>query len=168
MNHVILATDSRGAGLPDFAKKQVYPVHTIIIPGGSIGDVANAAKKKAQEIQGQELLQIQFLIIIAAGICNLTSKEKHQNGIEISYNYNSDRKQKLINEIQSIYKSMNTDSFNTKIVHIPAVSLNKYQDFNIQKKNYPVVYTHQIKRMTNKLNLNQTLKKSTVKSPNKT
>ncbi|MES9884555.1 MAG: hypothetical protein ABW185_27235 [Sedimenticola sp.] len=179
MNHIIIASDSRGSGLTHFLHQNhhvctssnfvhtvVRPhqklityasdvasngpprnallsenhtnyVHTIVAPGAKVMTLASEVQNKIRNISLLSDTQPNFYVVIASGICNLTSKINHKRGYEIIYHQTDLKLSNLIRDIDYIYSTLNTANISTKIVHIPPVSLQKAEQYSRQHKTLP-------------------------------
>lgn len=127
MAYSIIATDSRGRGLPNSTANQAI----IVKPGATleklVEDINLTITQNTQENQN-------ICVTIAAGICNLTTKINNTNGTEVVYFSSQENVDQVISFIKDTYESMNSDSVSLRLAHIPPVSLLKSEDFNILKK----------------------------------
>jgi hypothetical protein len=134
-HHLVIATDSRGRQLENYIKRHdpfppTFSLSFIIKPGATI-----AALKKEICLQISSLESDNFIsvnVVLAAGICDLTEKINHHPGLEISYTNNTNKADKIITELQSMYtdlkssynavtSSNNTTSFFTEIFCIQPI-----------------------------------------------
>ena len=138
MDHIIFATDSRGAKLKHFLMSNttltLYTVHTIIIPGAKIETLTQAFDNKLRKIFSSSTSVHHVFVIVAAGICNLTEKIHHANGTEIVYISDLAKTSHILEVINSVYKTYNSSTVSCKLVHIPPVSLISSSQFNMSKR----------------------------------
>ena len=100
-------TDSRGTGLDDYIKGPQW--NTAVVPSSTRSKITTAVcvKKGAKLEQAQKFLldtnagQNKDLIIIAAGICNLTERIRDSHANTLVYR-NRERKQHVIDIIQQL------------------------------------------------------------------
>ena len=108
MDHIIFATDSRGAKLKHFLMSNttltLYTVHTIIIPGAKIETLTQAFDNKLRKIFSSSTSVHHVFVIVAAGICNLTEKNHHANGTEIVYISDLAKTSHILEVINSLIK----------------------------------------------------------------
>lgn len=144
MNQIIIGADSRGRGLHRYLNKESSwaEMNTIIRPGATLKTVAENVQQRIKSIDENESVSATFFVVLGAGICNLTNKIRHANGTEIVYENGALKKSLLINDLDIIYKEMNTPQIKTKVCHIPSVSLLKSrQHFFLTKKLCKSIFT---------------------------
>ena len=134
--NIIIASDSRGRGLThhieQYKQFQELPNHTfihILMPGATIETLRQEISKQITKLHTQ---QAYTSITLLAGICNFTSKIKiydHQGtfaGTQIVYNHTTSKTDNIIEELQSMASTFNTDTTTLKIASIPPANLKKY------------------------------------------
>lgn len=130
MNQIIIAADSRGAGLQKYISStqinNIYNISTTVIPGGKLIKLNQILQENYQTINNQIYQPVSACqVILAGGICNFTSKEHHTGGVEISYTNSETNILDLKSKISEIYQEWNSPTTKFKICHIPSVSLDK-------------------------------------------
>ena len=74
--------------------------------------------------QTEEQLTLQHTsITVSACICNLTQKNHHKRGTEISYEHSQDNIENLIENIQTLSNIFNTGTTTLRITSVPPTSL---------------------------------------------
>lgn len=137
MRHVLIGTDSRGRKLEQYILKyRPFPEHwkitLAVVPGATLSTIKDAIMEKLTKPEwgGHFESSTDLSVVIAAGICNLTEKQKHTEGVELCY-LGENKVDKCISEISTIQKEfMDTCQLKPKFVTIAPVSLAKYQAFS--------------------------------------
>ena len=137
MANIIVASGSRGRHLPSYINRFHSFHHTahftqIIIPGATIEHIHHAIISNFQQNQQSSIIPQHTSITVSADICNLTTKNHHQGGTEISYNHSQETIDKLIQSLQTLSDSFNTDTTTLRITSIPPSSLIKSRTHHIQ------------------------------------
>jgi hypothetical protein len=130
MYNIIIATDSRGRFLERYLASTKpfwhrWQVCTIMKPGANL-------KVLKEEIQKHLHPEKQNIIMLAGGICNLTSKITHRGGVEITYT-STDKVQNITSTLHDISDELSHSNTIVKIATIPPVSLDKYSTFQKSK-----------------------------------
>lgn len=133
MDHIIIAVDSRGRGLNDFIQGNLlfpYFFTILCIPGGKLDTLKAAITQTLHKEQRQNKTHI----ILAGGICNMTTKLKHEGGTELTYNQ-ADKIDKLTTQLQNMSSHFNSfPNTSFAITTIPPASLKKANAFNREKQ----------------------------------
>lgn len=145
--HIIIASDSRGRGFPQYIQShQPFPLHwkisLLIRPGATIEKLTRETENILKLENNSQSTNVMFF----AGICNLTEQINHQFGTEICYH----SYQKVQNTIQAINQSFQKlQTFNCKVQYatISPVSLTSYINYQ-QKKGNLLKSIHQFEQIT--------------------
>lgn len=145
--HIIIASDSRGRGFPQYIQShQPFPLHwkisLLIRPRATIEKLTRETENILKLENNSQSTNVMFF----AGICNLTEKINHQFGTEICYH----SYQKVQNTIQAINQSFQKlQTFNCKVQYatISPVSLTSYINYQ-QKKGNLLKSIHQLEQIT--------------------
>ena len=106
MANIIVATDSRGRQLTTYINTHLPFKHNtqftpILIPGATKENIHQAIVFHLQQTEEQLTLQ-HTSITVSACICNLTQKNHHKGGTEISYEHSQDNIENLIENMQRL------------------------------------------------------------------
>ena len=91
-------------------------------------------------------------------VCDLTSKEHHTGGIEISHFSSENNTLDLKSRISDLYYEWNSIKNNFKICHIPSVSLQKSASNNIQMGKLTILKYNEEEKRTQQEMLESDLK----------
>ena len=139
MNHLILAADSRGVVLENYAAthsiSKEYEIHQIIMPGGKISTISAAINKTIRKIKSINVhIEQNIQIVMMAGICSLTEKFKHINGTEVKYIRDTNNIELIKQDISNLYHNMQKNQIHFKVAHFVPANLTKYTTFNQEKR----------------------------------
>ena len=137
MNHVIFATDSRGAKLKKYLDENHHfgadcKAHVYVMPGGKIHDVGEKIKQKVANLRAATYCGT-IMAVIAAGICNLTEKITHAGGVQICYMRMAGKVEFFLKELHDISEYFHSISVVCQIACVPPASIVKYAEFNVLK-----------------------------------
>jgi len=135
-SHLIFGCTSRGGKLPDFiSNHDPFPenVRTSIIVrgGGLISEIYEDIKSKIESIPLNEGNNI--IVVFCAGLCDLTTKVKHDFGTEITYTRESSNFNNIIPDLTAIQSELFDRDIPVIFTCIPPASISKYRDFNFIK-----------------------------------
>ena len=128
MEHIIIATDSRGKGLDTFiSTNNSLPYHStvLILPGATLQRIDQSIRDLLNNQYPPTHLYYKTHIYISAGICNITTKSQHEHGTEITYS----REDQITNitdilqKMYTYYTSLDNTTFH--IITIPPINLQK-------------------------------------------
>ena len=139
-SHLIFGCTSRGGKLSDYISNYyLFPnyVRTSIIVkgGGLISEIYKDVKSKIDSISLNE--DDNIIVVFCAGLCDLTTKVKHDFGAEITYSRESSNFNNIIPELTAIQGELFNREIPVIFTSIPPGSISKYRDFNFNK-----FYTH--------------------------
>lgn len=138
-HEVLIATDSRGRNIHTYMDQQtILPkhikIHTIFRPGATINRLQSSILHHIQTHPHMQKIQspsyIIHLIVIAVGICDLTTRTRHPKGPELCYIRTPHKIQDIITQIQTLYSQLTVMKFKVKFATIPSVSLKKHNTFH--------------------------------------
>lgn len=134
--HLIFGCTSRGGKLSNYISNHYLfaeNVRTSIIVrcGGLISEIYEDVKSKIQSIPLNEGNNI--IVVFCAGLCDLTTKVKHDFGTEITYTRESSNFNNIIPDLTAIQSELFDREIPVIFTCIPPASISKYRDFNISK-----------------------------------
>lgn len=154
--HIVIGTDSRFRGLEDYllsnpiTGSSTTSVNTL--PGGRLLSVYNSVKTTVLAIKKKSSLPSRpFSLTISAGICDLTSKIRHEGGQELCYPASQlDSVTSTLDLISSL--SLTELNAPVKFSTIPPSNMAKYRDHMFrQHKLTSSVFTDELLQMQQKL-----------------
>lgn len=138
MVHLIIATDSRGALLDRFLSdvqpfNNSYETSLVVIGGATIQKWSTNIIECVDSLLDNSVFYDDIFVLIAAGICNLTSMSEDR--AQIVFSDPQDKKQEqLLEEMENLYSELASRNVTLKVTSIPSVSLTKYEQSKLSKK----------------------------------
>ena len=74
-----------------------------------------------------------IMVVFCAGLCDLTTKVKHDFGADITYSRESSNFNHIIPELTAIQSELFNREIPVMCTSIPPASISKYRDFNFNK-----------------------------------
>ncbi len=177
MAHTIIGFDSRGRHFEKYCEMhEKFLTHnniTIIVKGGgTISQLKTQIRSKIQEIKANSYARHEhssFSIVLAAGICNMTTKISHPGGCQIIYHSSETKVQNVISDMQNFSKHFTTQGIQTKIECIPSASIMKNIEFNTAagKLNHNILSLEEIQSQQKQLENDLVLINSHIMEINK-
>ena len=138
MVYLIIATESRGALLDRFLSdvqpfNYSYETDLVVIGGATIKKLSTNIIECVDSLLDNRVFYDDIFVLLAAGICNLTSMSEDRAQIVLSDPQNKEQDQ-LLEEMEDLYSKLASRNVTLKVASIPPVSLAKYEQYKLSKK----------------------------------
>ena len=128
MSSLIIATDSRGAKLKRYFSKHFPTIQPTIsvLPGAKISDIHISLIETVKLVTSTP----RSVVVVAAGICNLTQKVDHAGGVQITYQGDTRKRiSDLLYQLHTLVFDLNVNhQFPVLVICIPPANLHKYAE----------------------------------------
>ena len=138
MVYLIIATDSRGALLDRFLSdvqpfNYSYETNLVVIGGATIEILSTNIIECVDSLLDNRVFYDDIFVLLAAGICNLTSMSEDRAQIVFS-DPQSKKQDQLLEDMEDLYSKLASRNVTLKVASIPPVSLAKYEQHKLSKK----------------------------------